>query len=96
MLEITIDEVADHSRALLQLVNATGHFSTSYYQPVPLHDQMITVPLARKPAHVVSLVTEREPEWTYKDGLLTVRADCEGYYNCFHIRCEGEDHAKHS
>lgn len=96
MLEITLDETEDQSRALLQLVNATGHFSTSYFQPVPLHDQMITVPLASKPARVVSLVTEREPEWHYKNGLLTVRAECKGYFNCYHIQCEGDGNAKHS
>ena len=48
MLEITVDETADQSVTLLQLVNATGHFSTSYFQPVPLHDQVITIPLQTK------------------------------------------------
>ena len=88
MLEITLDETADQSRALLQLVNATGHFSTSYFEPVPLRDQVITVPLARKPARVVSLVTGGVPVWHYQDGFMIIHADCEGYFNCYHIQSD--------
>ena len=86
MLEITLDETADHSRALLHLVNATGHFSTSFFQPIPLHNQIITVPFAETPAKIVSLATDTEPEWDYTDGSLTIHADCEGFFNCYQIQ----------
>ena len=86
MLEITLDETADHSRALLHLVNVTGHFSTSFFQPVPLYNQIITVPFAEVPAKIVSLATDTEPEWDYTDGSLTIHADCEGFFNCYQIQ----------
>ena len=87
MLEITLDETDDHSRALLQLVNATGHFSTSYFQPVPLNHLTISVPLPQAPEKIVSLVSGREPKWDYSTGRLTIQADCEGFFNCYQIQC---------
>jgi hypothetical protein len=51
MVEVTLAHRP--GELLVQLVNASGHYGTSYWAPVPLYDQEIRLKLGREPSSCV-------------------------------------------
>lgn len=58
---------------LVHLVNTSGHFGTSFYAPLPLIDQEVTVTYPQPPQTVRSLVTGAAREHTWRNGRLTIQ-----------------------
>jgi hypothetical protein len=72
MVEVTLFGEEQKRRQLLQLVNSSGHFGTTFYAPVPMHDVKASIPYAAEPRSVTSLVTGEAVPFEYAAGTLTV------------------------
>ncbi len=57
---------------LIHLVNTSGHFGVSFFQPVPMHDLAVTMPCERAPVRATCLVTGESCACEHRDGLLTL------------------------
>ncbi len=75
MVEITYMQDAQKRYRLVHLVNGSGHFSTSFYPPVPMHDISVRVPCDHAPARVASLVSGQELAHVYESGVLRIAVD---------------------
>ena len=53
---------------LVQLVNNSGHFGTSYMKPIPISDVSVTIPCSERVKGAVSLVDGREVPFQQADG----------------------------
>ena len=58
---------------LVHLVNGSGHFGVSFYQPVKMVDLEIELPSAKPPKSVRSLVSGETCAYSLSDDLLTVQ-----------------------
>jgi len=84
MVEVTHFEKEDGSKELLHLVNASGHFGVSFFEPLPMTDIVINVPLDTSPVAVKALVSGNcSYEW-YED-VLMVRIPQLGLFEALEI-----------
>ncbi len=58
---------------LIHLVNSSGHYGTSFYAPVEMHDLTVTLPCERAPRRAESLITDAPLEAAWADGTLTLQ-----------------------
>ena len=72
MVEVTLLESRAGDAQLLHLVNGSGHFGTTFYAPVPMHDVQVSIPWAVAPSSVISLVTGEPATFKFTDGTLSV------------------------
>jgi hypothetical protein len=72
MVEVTLFESRDGNSQLLHLVNGSGHFGTTFYTPVPMHDLHVVVPCPSKPSRVTGLVSEAQMPASFEDGALSL------------------------
>jgi hypothetical protein len=72
MVEVTLFESSTGGVQLLHLVNSSGHFGTSFYAPVPMHDVQVVVPCATEPRQVTSLVSGESASAHFGDGKLRI------------------------
>jgi hypothetical protein len=70
MVEATLATGKDFT--LLQLVNTSGHFGNSFYEPVTMADLEITVPLSEEPTQVTRLTDGADVPFTYNQGRATL------------------------
>lgn len=80
MLEVTAGVERGGKHALVQLVNNSGHFGTSYLKPLPVRGVSLKVPLAEKPVKVISQTNGREYPFEYKGKKLLVTVDEVGAF----------------
>ena len=80
MIAITVGMAQDGSRELVQVVNNSGHFGTSFFTPIPVYNIALKVPCRKQPATVVSQTTGNAVPYTWKDGKLSVQIDCPDYF----------------
>ena len=72
MVEVTLMESKQGGTQLLHLVNGSGHFGTTFYAPVPMHDVTVSIPCAAAPRSVTSLVTGETIGLSFAGGALSV------------------------
>ena len=72
MVEVTLLESKLDGTQLLHLVNGSGHFGTTFYAPVPMHDVRVSIPCAAAPRSVTSLVTGKPVAFAFAAGTLSV------------------------
>ncbi|GAB4561123.1 MAG: hypothetical protein Kow0047_08210 [Anaerolineae bacterium] len=72
MVEVTRHASADGQYELIHLVNGSGHFGVTFYEPVPMTDITISIPSVQRPQRVLSLVSAQEYEHAWADGVLTI------------------------
>jgi hypothetical protein len=72
MVEVTLLESRDGKAQLLHLVNGSGHFGTTFYAPVPMHDVKVSIQCAPAPGAVTSLVTGKRMAFEFSAGTLSV------------------------
>jgi hypothetical protein len=60
---------------VVQLVNTSGHFGTSFYKPLPVRDVRVSVPLSGEPASVKSLYKPENVSYSYQNGMLNLTVD---------------------
>nr|HML45490.1 hypothetical protein [Clostridia bacterium] len=89
MLEITLGVKADGGMALVQFVNNSGHFGTSYVEPLPVPDVKATVPCARQAREAVSLVSGRLVPFTQADGRITLSVGAVEEFESIRITLDG-------
>lgn len=78
MAEVTVSE--KDSGIVIQLVNNSGHFGTSYYDPIPIRNAQVELPLEHRPASVKSLMADRNVNYHWENGRLTVTVPELGVY----------------
>ena len=70
MVEVTVSDKP--GQTVLQFVNTSGHYGTSYYAPLPICGVQSVVPVAAPPKAVYCLTEAGEVSFSYKDGLLYI------------------------
>lgn len=73
MVEITVGLQHDKRSLLVQMVNGSGHFGTSYFDPLPIMDIPISIKVPKEPLEVIQLHTGESLAYTYQDGILCFR-----------------------
>ena len=58
---------------LVHLVNGSGHYGTSFYAPVTMHDLMVELSCEQAPAQAQSLTGGDAIAMEHKDGVLTLQ-----------------------
>jgi hypothetical protein len=72
MVEVTLSKAADDSFMLLQLVNNSGHFGTSYMKPLAVDDIKLVVPCKKKITKALSLVSDKQLDFIQDDEFVTL------------------------
>ena len=85
MVEVTLYQQAGGAHRLLHLVNGSGHFGVSFFDPVPLRDLEIRVPHPRQPTRVECLVGGAPCPCAWQDGELTLRLDALDLFEAIKI-----------
>lgn len=75
MVEVTYSKEADQKFALVQLVNGTGHFGTSYMKPVPVRSIGVCIPCQKTVKKAVSLMNETEIPFEQENGKVSLVID---------------------
>lgn len=83
-VEVTVGEKTGCT--VVQLVNGSGHFGTSFYKPLPLRDIKVSVPLPKEPASVKSLYKPENVSYSYQNGILTLTVNTLEEYEGIVIR----------
>lgn len=85
-VELTVFRKLDGTETQVRLVNASGHFGTTFYPPIRLSDAGFSLPCPEKPADVRLVVSEGAgPEWSWVEGVLTVRIHETGLFEVVRI-----------
>ena len=82
MVEVTIGKSGD--RTVVHLVNGTGHFGTSFFDPVPV-DAEIEIPWNKADACCENLDGHGDVECKISDGILWIRVPNLGFHSCIVI-----------
>ncbi|MCU6796554.1 beta-galactosidase trimerization domain-containing protein [Paenibacillus sp. WQ 127069] len=85
MVEATLFEQKGRNSTLLHLVNGTGHFGATFYEPVTLSDLEVIFPAAEAPQSVISLISGSDCEHEYSDGQLTIKLSKLGLFEAIKI-----------
>ncbi len=87
MVEITVQRPRSSQRAgpsaasgsspfcLVSLVNTSGHFASSVFDPVELRDITVTIACAKKPERVLNLRDGSDVPFDYADANVTLRLE---------------------
>ena len=86
MVEITRSTAPDATFSLVQLVNGSGHFGTSFYQPVEMNGLVILLPLSKPPSGVRCL-NGAEVTYDYDEGarILKIGLDRFDFFEAVRI-----------
>lgn len=85
MVEVTLFEKLDRSDQLLHLVNGSGLFDNSSFEPIEMRDLEVTIPFDGEPSRITGLVGARECAWTASDGNLTIQVPELGLFEALQI-----------
>jgi hypothetical protein len=85
MVEVTRYRQAENGWELIHLVNGSGHFGVSFFEPVMMVDLEVAVEYAQTPAKVRSLVNQCEYESSWQDGRLTIRVPVLGLFDAIQV-----------
>ena len=85
MVEVTYATSRNKEYSLVQLVNATGHFGTSYFEPVPVRDIRIELCNDRKVESVNTICSGKALEFKQEDGKLSFTLPELNDYECIRI-----------
>lgn len=75
MIEVAVGAERTGKHMLIQLVNNSGHFGTSYLAPLPVYGVKLCVPCAKAPVSVESQTTGKPADFHWEDGKLYVTAE---------------------
>lgn len=75
MVEVTRGYDLKGERAMVHLINGTGHFGRSFFEPVPVRDISLKIALDREPSGLKSLVDGRQIPFEWKEGCARFRID---------------------
>ena len=69
-VEVTVAEKAGVT--MVQLVNTSGHFGTSFYKHLPIREAAVSIPMPKAPAAVRTLYKKDNVSFTYDKGKLNL------------------------
>lgn len=72
MIEVTLFKQKDQGAHLLHLVNGTGHFGVTFFEPVPMSGLTVGIQYKGVPLSVKSLVTGEEYRFKNNNGELII------------------------
>jgi hypothetical protein len=72
MVEVTLFAKHGSNAQLLHLVNGSGHFGVSFFEPVTMHDLEVILPCASASTQVRSLVTGESYSSCFDGGNLAI------------------------
>ncbi len=70
MVEVTVGRSGMNRTMLVHLVNTSGCFASSYYEPVPVRDIRLSVPSGEIPADIVDIETGESVPFRFSDGRI--------------------------
>ncbi|QEN09439.1 hypothetical protein EXM22_16165 [Oceanispirochaeta crateris] len=80
MVEVSMARGANDFFSLIQLVNTSGHYGTTFYDPIPMADLKINVPFNVDPVRVIKLSDGSEVPFSYNKGHLSITLDRLGFH----------------
>ena len=83
MVEVTVSERSDN--VVVQLVNNSGHFGTSFYDPLPIYGVQVRIPFQHRPLSIKSLAIPENATCHWENGTLTVEISKLGTYEAIVI-----------
>ncbi len=83
MVEITLCDGDGFS--LVQFVNTSGHFGTTFYEPVPVADAWASIPWDKAPQGCVSLLDGRDVPHSHQNGKLKIVPGNIGFFEAVKI-----------
>ena len=83
MVEVTMSDGDGFS--LVQLVNTSGHFGTTFYEPIPMDGIWVSVPFYKEPKDCISLKDGRQVEYTFANNKLKLNIDKLNYFDAIKI-----------
>ena len=72
-------------KLVVQLVNASGHFGTSFFAPLPMRDIQLCLPLNQAPADVRSLQLPDNVQWSFAAGTLRLQLGELGFHEAIEV-----------
>ena len=83
MVEVTVSE--DHGkRSLVQLVNNSGAFGLTFFEPLPVENIRLEIPSERSPVSVVSLMGV-SVKWRQEEKTLHLWLERLGEYDALEV-----------
>jgi hypothetical protein len=86
MVEITLCKGKQQRFDILHLVNMSGHFGTTFYEPININSAYVRFAYPDAPSKVVSLVDGGEVPYEFSNGMLKIQVDDLGAFDAFMIR----------
>ena len=83
MVEVSAAEKP--GKLVVQLVNASGHFGTSFFAPLPIRDIQLRLPLDQAPADVRSLQLPDNVQWSFAAGTLRLQLSELGFHEAIEV-----------
>lgn len=83
MVEVSAAEKP--GKLVVQLVNASGHFGTSFFAPLPIRDIQLRLPLDQAPADVRSLQLPDNVRWSFAAGTLRLQLGELGFHEAIEV-----------
>lgn len=84
MVQVSVSHHDDND-AVIQLVNNSGHFGTSYFAPLPIYDFIVCLPDSKQPTAVTSIKTGKVLQFEYQEGVAKVFVDKLEEYDAIHV-----------
>lgn len=85
MVEVYLQKKMDEPAMLLHLINGTGYYGNTFYEPVILSDIKVSLVSVGTPKSVKSLVNGMEYRFNAKDGKLLINIDRLGHFDAIKI-----------
>lgn len=85
MIEVTRGYHRDKTHGMIHLVNGTGHFGCSFFEPVEVRDINLKVALDQKPSELISLVTGSPIPFEWREGHIYFKIDWLGELEAIHV-----------
>ncbi|NCB65949.1 MAG: hypothetical protein EOM48_07215 [Bacilli bacterium] len=70
MVEVTYGSNVDRTRAMIHLINGTGHFGKSFYEPVPIDNINLKFQMEKPPVSFEIVTEGSEADYSWKSGYL--------------------------
>jgi hypothetical protein len=80
MVEVTLGVNETAEFALVQLVNQSGHFGTSYFKPIPVDGIVVDIPMEEKVLSAQSLIDGRSVPFKQTNGRIHLEVNRIGEF----------------
>lgn len=89
MVEVTYAKAKDNSFRLIQLVNTSGHFGTSYMEPLAIRDIKLSIPCCGRIKKAMGLVSKKKVSFSLVENIVNLTIPEITDFECIKIELEG-------